>query len=45
MGERIFLGTLQVLSWGCGTIAICGIVYAFIQVILGNYHGTASFEF
>ena len=45
MGERIFLGALQILSWGCGALAIYGIVYTFVQLCLGNYHGTASFEF
>jgi len=45
MGERIFLGTLQILSIGLGILAFYGILYAFVQLCLGNYHGTASFEF
>jgi len=28
-----------------GSMAIYGIVYAAIQIAIGNVHGTASFEF
>jgi len=43
--EMVTLRFLQVLSFCLGTIVIFAIGYAFVQMAIGNVHGTASFEF
>jgi hypothetical protein len=43
--EMVTLRFLQVLSFCLGTMVIFALVYAFVQIAIGNVHGTASFEF
>lgn len=43
--ELVTLRFLQGLSICLGTILIWAICYAFVQIVTGNVHGTASFEF
>ena len=43
--EKIFLGALQTVSWCLGATVLIALSYAFYQIAIGNYHGTASFEF
>lgn len=43
--ELVTLRFLQVLSICLGTMAICAIGYAVIQIAIGNIYNTASFEF
>ena len=44
-GEVIVLRILQGWSFILGTMVISALIYAFAQIIMGNVHGTASFEF
>jgi hypothetical protein len=44
-GEKILLGVLQTASWCLGITVMIALSYAVYQLITGNYHGTASFEF
>jgi len=43
--EIIALNILKVWSFILGSTVITALGYAFIQIILGNVHSTASFEF
>ena len=43
--ELVTLRFLQVLSICLGTTLIWAIGYAVVQIVTGNVHGTASFEF
>jgi len=43
--EIVILRTLQGLSIALGTLVTIAIVYAFVQIAIGNVHSTASFEF
>jgi hypothetical protein len=43
--EIIILRILNVWSFILGSVTITALVYAFIQIITGNVHSTASFEF
>ena len=45
MKEAIFLNVLRGVSIILGTVTITALVYAFIQIVTGNVHSTASFEF
>lgn len=43
--EIIITKIFMVWSFILGSIVISALGYAFIQIITGNVHGTASFEF
>ena len=43
--EILAFRALQGLSIALGAMVIIAIGYAFVQIALGNYHSTASFEF
>lgn len=43
--EIIITKIFMVWSFILGSIVITALGYAFIQIITGNVHGTASFEF
>lgn len=43
--EMVTLKTLQVVSFVLGSMVIIALGYAFVQIAIGNVHGTASFEF
>jgi hypothetical protein len=43
--EILALRTLQGLSIALGTMVFIAIGYAIVQIAIGNYHSTASFEF
>jgi hypothetical protein len=43
--EIIILRILNVWSFILGSVTITALGYAFIQIITGNVHSTASFEF
>ncbi len=42
---RIVLGVMQLISIGLGIMIFSAITYAVVQLCIGNYHSTASFEF
>jgi hypothetical protein len=42
---RIVLGVMQLISIGLGIMIFSAIAYAVVQLCIGNYHSTASFEF
>jgi len=44
-GEVVVLRILQGWSFILGVMVISALIYAFVQIAIGNYHGTASFEF
>jgi hypothetical protein len=41
--------TINFIAWGVitvlGSMALYGVVYAAVQIAIGNVHSTASFEF
>ena len=43
--EKVILGIFTAWSWILGTTVLVAISYAIVQICLGNYHSTASFEF
>ena len=43
--ELVLSRTLWTVSFLVGALTIGAIAYAFFQIAIGNYHGTASFEF
>jgi hypothetical protein len=43
--EIVFLRTLQFASIALGILTFSAIIYAFVQIAIGNVHSTASFEF
>jgi len=44
-GEIVLLKVLQGWSFILGAIVIFSIGYAAVQIVIGNVHSTASFEF
>ena len=44
-GEIVLLKVLQGWSFILGAVVIFSLVYAFVQIAIGNVHSTASFEF
>jgi hypothetical protein len=43
--EHIIINILTAWSFILGSVVITALGYAFIQIITGNVHSTASFEF
>ena len=43
--EIVILRALQGLSIALGILVTIALVYAFVQIAIGNVHSTASFEF
>ena len=43
--EKVINGVVKTWEKGLFIIAILGVAYAIVQLVLGNYQSTASFEF
>jgi hypothetical protein len=43
--EKVILGFFTAWSWVLGATVLVALSYAIVQICLGNYHSTASFEF
>jgi hypothetical protein len=43
--EKVILGFFTAWSWVLGATVLVALSYAIVQLCLGNYHSTASFEF
>jgi hypothetical protein len=43
--EKVILGIFTAWSWVLGATVLVALSYAIVQLCLGNYHSTASFEF